>query len=395
MHSTMKVSTRLLIAFGGSAAMVAAVAAVAAVQVQALARQLGTAQALQAGQEAAWLVGAMAVAGAAGGVVVALWLMRSLRVDLGAEPGELAAYARRVAHGDLAPAGRTAACGVMADLERMRAQLVDLVAAVHARAGEVATTSAAMASSGAEVGRRSESHALELQAAAERMKVLARAVQSSADGAQQANVQTERACAAAAMGQREIGKVATAMGAISDGARRIDDIAGLIDGLAAQTNVLALNAAAAAARAGAAGREFAVVAQEVRALAQRSAGAAAEVKQLIGVSVELAGQGDAQVRRAGDAVQQIVAIVGAVAANAQAIGSNSNAQVGDALRLSAALSEIDASLRDSASLAARNAGTAAALDQQAAALLHAVAAFRLPGAMMPASRPVGAPAHAT
>jgi methyl-accepting chemotaxis protein len=395
MPASMKVSTRLLIAFGGAAAMVAAVAAVAAVQVQMLARQLGTAQALQAGQQAAWLVAAMAVAGAAGGVVVALWLMRSLRVDLGAEPGELAAYARRVAHGDLAPTGRSAACGVMADLERMRAQLVELVAAVHARAGEVAATSTAMASSGAEVGRRTESHAAEVQAAAERMKVLARAVQSSADGAQQASVQTEQACAAATAGQDEIGKVATAMGAITDGARRIDDIAGLIDGLAAQTNVLALNAAAAAARAGAAGREFAVVAQEVRALAQRSAGAAAEVKQVIGVTVDLAGKGEAQVRRAGNAMQQIVAIVGAVAANTQAIGSNSRVQVGNALRLSAALSEIDACLRESASLAARNAGTAAALDLQATVLLRAVAAFRLPGAMLPARRSFEAPAHAT
>lgn len=391
----MKVSTRLLIAFGGSTAMVAAVAAVAAVQVRTLARQLGTAQALQAGQEAAWLVAAMAVVGAAGGVVIALWLMRSLRVDLGAEPRELAAYARRVADGDLAPAARTSARGVLADLDRMRAQLVELVATVHARSGVVAATSAAMASAGAELGRRTELHAAELRAAADGMTTLARAVQTSADRAQQASLQTEQACAAAATGQDEIRKVATAMEAITDGARRIDDIAGLIDGLAAQTNVLALNAAAAAARAGATGREFAVVAQEVRVLAQRSAGAAAEVKQLISRSAEVAGDGEAQVRRAGDAMQQIVAIVRAVATNAKAIGSNSNAQVGGALRLSAALSEVGGSLCDSASLATRNAGTAADLDRQAAALLRAVAAFRLPGAMLPTEKALEAPAHAT
>ncbi|MFZ5546531.1 MAG: methyl-accepting chemotaxis protein [Pseudomonadota bacterium] len=390
----MRVSTRLLIAFGGAAAMVAAVATVAAVQVQALATQLGTVQALKAGQDVAWLLGAMAVAGAAGGTVVALWLMRSLHIDLGAEPRELAACARRVAHGDLAPAERAAACGVMADLERMRAQLVRLVAAVCARAGEVASTSAAAAASGADVGRRTESHAAQLQVAAEHMDVLARAVQSSADGAQQAKLQTQQACAVAAMAQVQIGKVATAVSAISDGARRIDDIAVTIDSLAAQTSVLALNAAAAAARAGPAGREFAVVAQEVRALAQRSAGAAAEVRQIAGVSVGLAGEGEAQVRAADDAMRQIVAIVATVAANTQAIGSNSSAQVADALRLSVTLSEIDASLRDSASLATRSAGTMAALDQQASALLHAVAAFRIPDAVLPPQTHVGATAHA-
>ncbi|MEW5835642.1 MAG: methyl-accepting chemotaxis protein [Pseudomonadota bacterium] len=391
----MKISTRLLIAFGGATAMVAAIAAVAALQVRTLARQLGTAQALQAGQEAVWLVVAMALVGAVGGIVIAAWLMRSLWVDLGAEPRALAAYARRVADGDLAPAEHTAARGVLADLERMRAQLVELVAAVHARSGVVAATSASMSSDGAELGRLTEAHAAELRAAADGMRALASAAQSSADSAQQSILQTEQACAAAAAGQDEIREVVAAMGAITAGARRVDDIAGLIDGLASQTSVLALNAAAAAARAGATGREFAVVAQEVRALAQRSAGAAAEVKQLVGISAELAGKGEAQVRRTGDAVQQIVAIVRAVATYAQAIGDNSSAQVGAALRLSAALSDIDGSLRGSASLAARNAGTAADLDRQATALLHAVAAFRLPGANQPAEEALGAPVHAS
>lgn len=106
-----------------------------------------------------------------------------------------------------------------------------------------------------------------------------------------------------------LGETVSAMGHISSSSARINTIIGTIDEIAFQTNLLALNAGIEAARAGDAGRGFAVVATEVRALAQRSAGAAKEIKLLISTSREQVEEG---VRLVGKTVQTLEKIVGNV-----------------------------------------------------------------------------------
>jgi methyl-accepting chemotaxis protein len=99
----------------------------------------------------------------------------------------------------------------------------------------------------------------------------------------------------AARGGAAVAEVVETMAAIHASSKKVADIIGVIDGIAFQTNILALNAAVEAARAGEQGRGFAVVASEVRNLAQRSAGAAKEIKALIGDSVAQVERGRALV----------------------------------------------------------------------------------------------------
>ncbi|MFM5930494.1 MAG: HAMP domain-containing methyl-accepting chemotaxis protein [Novosphingobium sp.] len=121
-----------------------------------------------------------------------------------------------------------------------------------------------------------------------------------------------------------IARAVAAMDAIEASSNAIGKIITLIDGIAFQTNLLALNAGVEAARAGDAGKGFAVVATEVRALAQRSASAAADIKELISGSTGQVQSGVTLVRDAGtslraitEKVKEIADIMEMVTANAQ------------------------------------------------------------------------------
>jgi len=112
---------------------------------------------------------------------------------------------------------------------------------------------------------------------------------------------------------------------INQRTQEMSEALGLIESIAFQTNILALNAAIEAARAGPAGRGFAVVAAEVRSLSQRTSGAAADVKRLIGRANEQASEGLQRVEEVkrnlddmGQAVEQVASLTREVAIDAKA-----------------------------------------------------------------------------
>src|SRR5207253_3139732 len=110
----------------------------------------------------------------------------------------------------------------------------------------------------------------------------------------------------ASTGGKAMGEIVQTMAAISDSSKKVVDIISVIDTIAFQTNILALNAAVEAARAGDQGRGFGVVAAEVRTLAQRSAGAAKEIRDLIAGSSRKVDDGGALVEGAAGTIDRLV-----------------------------------------------------------------------------------------
>jgi methyl-accepting chemotaxis protein len=176
-----------------------------------------------------------------------------------------------------------------------------------------------------------------------------------------------------------VGEVVHTMGAIADSSKKIADIISVIDGIAFQTNILALNAAVEAARAGEQGRGFAVVAGEVRSLAQRSAGAAKEIKALIGDSVDKVNIGYKQVESAGNTMSEIVDAVKRVTDIMGEISAASTEQSQGIEQVNSAIAKMDEATQQNAALVEEAAAAAESLQDQASSLTQSVAVFRLSG----------------
>jgi methyl-accepting chemotaxis protein len=278
---------------------------------------------------------------------------------------------------------RTSAPGEMGELLRalaaMTDRLRDLVRQVAEGAHRVADTSEQIAQGNLDLSQRTEEQASTLEETASSMEELTSTVTQNAEAARDAKQLAADASEAARRGGRVVGQVVTTMNGISDSSRRIADITSVIDAIAFQTNILALNAAVEAARAGEQGRGFAVVAAEVRQLAQRSAGAAKEINGLIGESVDQVQQGAKMVDAAGRSMEEIVESVTKVSNLIAEIAAASSEQSQGIEQVNTAVAQMEQVVQQNASLAEEASAATESMKLQSAALLQAVARFKLEG----------------
>ena len=277
---------------------------------------------------------------------------------------------------------------------RMQQSLRGLVRQVQDAAGNISTASSEIATGNHDLSQRTEQTAANLEEAASSMEMLTSTVQQSAQASRQASDFASSAAEVAARGGAVVSQVVSTMDQITTSSRKIADITGVIDSIAFQTNILALNAAVEAARAGDQGRGFAVVASEVRSLAQRSAGAAKEIKELIGSSVERVEDGSRLVSQAGQTMTEIVGSVRRVSGIIHEITASAAEQSDNIGHISQSVTQLDQMTQQNAALVEQSTAASESLREQALQLTRAVSQFKLHDGAAASAQPGGLPAAA-
>jgi len=321
----------------------------------------------------------------AASLLAAAYLFYAFYLVMSGGLNEVGRHLASMTEGDLTttprPWGRDEAADLMRLMANMQHSLRRMVLKVRSASDGIVTASTEIADGSNDLSARTEQTAANLQQSAAAMEQISATVRQTTDNTQEATRIASRNATTAGHGGQVIQSMVVTMEDIQASSRKIGDIISVIDGIAFQTNILALNAAVEAARAVEQGRGFAVVASEVRALAQRSAGAAREIKSLITASVEKVDSGTQIVREAGKAINDIVSAAGEINDLLSQIATGSDQQSQGIGQVGTAVQELDQATQQNAAMVEETAAAAAALRDQAQGLAAEVARFKLPAAL--------------
>jgi methyl-accepting chemotaxis protein len=317
-----------------------------------------------------------------GSLLMVLYLFHSFFLVMRGGLAEVERHLKAMTDGDLTttprPWGSDEAAALMTTLSQMQHSLRGIVSEVRMASNGLVHASDEIASASTDLSHRSEQAAANLQESASAMEQISTTVLQAADTTRAVSQLASENAAVADQGGKTIAQVIDSMRQVQSSSSQISEIIGVIDGIAFQTNILALNAAVEAARAGEQGRGFAVVASEVRALAQRSAGAAKEIKTLITDSVERVDAGTRVVGEAGRQMGELVSKAEQMKVLMNEIFNSSTEQGAGVRQVGGAIQSLDQQTQQNAALVEQTAAAAISLHDQAISLADRVARFRLP-----------------
>ncbi|CAN7608088.1 methyl-accepting chemotaxis protein [Pararhizobium sp. LjRoot235] len=281
----------------------------------------------------------------------------------------------------------------MANLKSVLGEVRAAIDMINGGAGEMRTASG-------DLSKRTEQQAASLEETSSALEEITVAVKSSTERATEASHMVDEARRSTEQSSAVVKDAVSAMGRIEQASGEIGQIINVIDEIAFQTNLLALNAGVEAARAGDAGKGFAVVAQEVRELAQRSAGAAKDIKALISRSSGEVQSGVKLVTATGEALSLIQGHVVKINEHVHSIATAAKEQSTGLSEVSTAVNHMDQVTQQNAAMVEESTAATNRLAEEAANLARLIARFKLDGATSERraighdSRPVASPARA-
>ena len=277
------------------------------------------------------------------------------------------------------------------DLEKLRTDLNLALAKLQEAMRSVVVTAEGILGGSGEItqaadslSQRTEQQAASLEQTAAALDQITATVRTTAEGAKHAREIVASTKADAEHSGEIVRSAVSAMGEIEKSSLQIGQIISVIDEIAFQTNLLALNAGVEAARAGDAGRGFAVVASEVRALAQRSAGAAREIKALISASSQHVGHGVKLVGETGQVLSRIVTRISEINGVVANIAASAQEQAAGLAQVNTAVDTMDQVTQQNAAMVEESTAASHALAAEARELSRLIGRFQL------GSRPDGA-----
>ena len=306
-----------------------------------------------------------------------VWIIRSVRNQLGADPSVLLSVSESLSKGVLDIRHDGLDIGVYGSINKTLKKLKDVIHGIKSGAHEVSVASDQVSQGNANLSQRTQEQASSLEEIASSMEQMTGTTAQNASNAQLTNKLAQDASRLAENGVRVVRNAVQAMSEIDTSSKKIADIIKVIDEIAFQTNLLALNAAVEAARAGEQGRGFAVVASEVRNLAGRSATAAKEIKLLIEESVTKVETGTQLVNESGKSLEEIVDSVKKASVMATEIAEASREQSEGIEQVNRAILQMDEMTQQNASLVEQAAAASEAMGAQAQELGDLVSYFDL------------------
>ncbi|WP_438753300.1 methyl-accepting chemotaxis protein [Pararhizobium sp. O133] len=280
-----------------------------------------------------------------------------------------------------------------ADLESLRIdfnntvrKLQSVLSNVQDSGSSIQSNSRQMRGAADDLAKRTEQQAASLEETSAALDQITVTVRTATQRAEEASQMVGETRTNAEESGRIVGEAVAAMARIEDASSEIGKIINVIDEIAFQTNLLALNAGVEAARAGEAGKGFAVVAQEVRELAQRAAGAAKDIKVLVGRSSNEVGNGVKLVQATGEALGRIGSDVVRINEHMTSIVQAAREQSTGLQEINTAIGQLDQMTQQNAAMVEETNAASHTLAQDAEALTDLIGQFQLSGSSVRAPR---------